>query len=100
MRPIALCLVALLITVSTGNGQVTIKAFPAQDRVTRLMNEEMKFSDLPAIVAMAIDRNGQTSSYTYISSLISDPESQQVFSRNIRRLIILKQQNYLRSIQK
>jgi CubicO group peptidase (beta-lactamase class C family) len=45
-------------------GQVST-TFPTQKRVTALMNEAMKTSDLPALVAVAINSKNQKITYTF-----------------------------------
>ncbi len=47
------------------NGQESTHVFPSQEQVAKLMNEAMKSSDLPAVVAIAINNRGQRVTYTY-----------------------------------
>ena len=46
-------------------GQVKPQPFPAPTRVTSRMDEAMKQSDLPAVVAMAVNSKNQTITYTH-----------------------------------
>lgn len=41
---------------SCENRKLANRSFPSQDRVTGLMDEEIKNSDLPAVVATAINK--------------------------------------------
>ena len=47
----------LFITTLSGTGQNKGRHFPGQKKVTSLMNETMKKSDLPAVVAIAISKS-------------------------------------------
>lgn len=39
--------------------------FPSEDSVNQQMNEVIQKSDLPAVVAIAINKNGEKLSYNY-----------------------------------
>jgi len=47
------------------NGQNGNNSFPSQERVTTLMDDAMKKSDLPAVVAIAINNRNERLVYTY-----------------------------------
>ncbi len=51
-----------------------IKSFPAPDKVAVLMDKAMETSDLPAVVAVAVNREGQTLKYTYGKAIWSEAE--------------------------
>jgi len=48
------------------------KSFPSKEKVTTLMNETMKKSDLPAVVAIAINKNGEKVTYSHGMALWTD----------------------------
>jgi len=65
MKSTTLCFLIFLLIDSCENGQLANKSFPSQDRVTGLMDEAMKKSDLQAVVAIAINKNGEKITYKY-----------------------------------
>jgi CubicO group peptidase (beta-lactamase class C family) len=65
MKVLQVFLFGFLLIYSIANGQVKNISFPAESRVKTLMDNEMKSSDLPAVVAMAINNKGQKVTYTY-----------------------------------
>lgn len=57
-----ICFVLLLL-VSCKEDNST--SFPSEEKLTTLMNEAMKESDLPAVVAIAINKSGEKVTYKY-----------------------------------
>lgn len=64
MKKICFLIIANILNYAFMKGQVST-SFPNQERVTNLMNEAMKTSDLPAVVAIAINNKQQKTTYTY-----------------------------------
>jgi methyl acetate hydrolase len=84
MKSITLCFLIFLLLGSCENRQVTNRSFPLQDRVTELMDEAIKNSDLPAVVALAINKKGQRLTYTYGKAVWT--EDQKVTTKHIFRI--------------
>jgi len=84
MKSITLCFLIFLLLGSCENRQVTNRSFPLQDRVTELMDEAIKNSDLPAVVALAINKKGQRLTYTYGKAVWT--EDQNVTTKHIFRI--------------
>ena len=59
-------------------------SFPSEDRVNQLMNEAMQDSDLPAVVAIAINKDGEKVVYKYGKAIWT--EDSDVTSDNIFRI--------------
>jgi CubicO group peptidase (beta-lactamase class C family) len=69
--PAFLC---FLLLSSLAYGQPGNISFPAQQRVTALMDEATKKSDLPAVVAMAINNKNQQATYSHGKAVWTRPE--------------------------
>jgi len=84
MKSITLYFLIFLLLGSYENGQVANKSFPSQDKVIRQMDEAIKNSDLPAVVALAINKKGQKMTYTYGKAVWT--EDQNVTTKHIFRI--------------
>ena len=78
------CLLIFLLLGSCENQKIANKSFPSQDKVTRLMDEAIKNSDLPAVVALAVNKNGQMVNYTFGKAVWT--EDQNVTTNHIFRI--------------
>lgn len=65
MKVLQVLLFGFLAIHSIAYGQVKNMSFPAESRVKTIMDDEMKNSDLPAVVAIAINNKEQKVTYTY-----------------------------------
>ena len=84
MKSITFYFLIFLLLGSYENGQVANKSFPSQDKVIRQMDEAIKNSDLPAVVALAINKKGQKLTYTYGKAVWT--EDQNVTTNHIFRI--------------
>jgi CubicO group peptidase (beta-lactamase class C family) len=84
MKSITIFFLIFLLIDSCENRQVHLRSFPAQDTVTDLMDEAMKNSDLPAVVAIAINKNGEKVTYHYGKAIWT--EDAEVTSGHIFRI--------------
>lgn len=84
MRTLCLFLYALLFTGSFVNAQEKTGSFPTKERITVLMNEAIKKSDLPAVVAIAINNKNESVVYTYGNAVWN--EHVKVSGENIFRI--------------
>jgi methyl acetate hydrolase len=57
-----ICFILLLLVSCK---EVSTTSFPSEEKVSRLMNEAMEKSDLPAVVAIAINKSGEKVIYNY-----------------------------------
>jgi CubicO group peptidase (beta-lactamase class C family) len=65
LKPALLYPLIFLVMNSSVMGQGIRNEFPLQEKVAKLMDDAMKNSDLPAVVALAITKNGQRLTYTF-----------------------------------
>jgi len=84
MKRLTICLIIFLGLASCSNSQLTRRSFPPRERATVLMNEAMKKSDLPAVVALAVNTKGERLTYTYGKAVW--PEDQNVTTNRIFRI--------------
>ncbi len=84
MKSSVIYFLVFLLLGSCENWQLAERSFPSQDMVTRLMDLEIKSSDLPAVVALAINKKGQKLIYTYGKAVWS--EDQNVTANHIFRV--------------
>ena len=84
MKSLPIIFLVFLIIGSCENRQLATRSFPSQDRVTGFMDEEIENSDLPAVVATAINKKGQKLTYTQGKAVWS--EDQNVTANNIFRI--------------
>ncbi len=84
MKFISLVIYCLILQNYHSIGQNKVVPFPSQQKVTTFMNAEMAYSDLPAVVAMAINTNKQQLSYTYGKAIWT--EKADVTTSNIFRI--------------
>lgn len=84
MKSMTFCLLIFLLLGSCENQKISNKSFPSQDKVTRLMDEAIKNSDLPAVVALAVNKKGQTVKYTFGKAVWT--EDQNVTTNHIFRI--------------
>lgn len=62
----------------------TVKSFPPRERVSKIMNDAMTSSDLPAVVAIAVNSKGQQVDYVYGKAVWK--ESANVTAQHIFRI--------------
>lgn len=79
-----LCLLFVLGQNALLRGQTKSISFPAQEKVVELMDNAMKNSDLPAVVAVGITADGQRLTYAFGKAVWK--EDQAVTSRHIFRI--------------
>jgi len=84
MKIFSIYVSCLLFTSLFVNGQNGSKSFPPQKQVTSLMDDAMKKSDLPAVVAIAINSKNERLIYTYGNAVWT--ENSKVTSQHIFRI--------------
>ena len=84
MKSLPLFFYASLLLSQFSYGQVKPLAFPMKEKVDNLMNEAMKNSDLPAVVAIAINNKNQQVAYTYGKAIWN--QNAEVTTKNIFRI--------------
>ena len=65
MNPLKFYLICFILLLLVSCKEDNSISFPSEEKVTTLMNEVMEKSDLPAVVAIAINKNGEKASYNY-----------------------------------
>ncbi len=65
MNPSKFYLICFILLLLVSCKEDSSTSFPSEEKVTTLMNEVMGKSDLPAVVAIAINKNGQKVTYKY-----------------------------------
>jgi methyl acetate hydrolase len=84
MRILTLFLYCLLLVCQVVHGQHNELSFPGQEKVVALMNEAVKKSDLPAVVAIAINNKNEKVTYTYGNAIWR--EDSKITGENIFRI--------------
>lgn len=84
MKVLYIFIYGFLVINTVTYGQAKTVSFPAQDWVTKVMDEAMKTSDLPAVVAIAINNKNQKLTYTYGKAVWT--ENSKVTGDNIFRI--------------
>ncbi len=86
MKPnfLILFLVASMIVLSCRNQNKNVSLFPSEERIIQQMDSIMTDSDLPGLVAIAINKNGEKREYTYGNAIWG--EESQIKSNNIFRI--------------
>jgi CubicO group peptidase (beta-lactamase class C family) len=74
MKSSLLCPLFLFLLCVCVKGQDDNKEFPSQAQVNQLMDSAMQASDLPALVAIAVNQKGQKLTYTYGKAIWQENE--------------------------
>jgi CubicO group peptidase (beta-lactamase class C family) len=86
MKPnfLILFLVASMTVLSCRNQNKNVSLFPSEERIIQQMDSIMTESDLPGLVAIAINKNGEKREYTYGNAIWG--EESPIKSNNIFRI--------------
>ena len=84
MNPSKFYLICFILLLLVSCKEDNSTSFPSEEKVTLLMNETVKKSDLPAVVAIALNKDGERVVYTYGKAIWT--EDTDVTSNHIFRI--------------